>query len=231
MIVGLIAILGPEQVTTFTCDRVTPNQGGCELVHSSLLFSDEIIIPLENLQEAKIEANLNSANESYRIALVTQSGQIPLMADGSSDLEDQELRVNAVNEFLQNSNQPYLSIEEDHRLFSYIFGGIFIGAGFLGSGVMTQEFTCKFDKSIGSLFLIKKGFLWTRNIKKPISDIVRLKVNKPQQKSAKKNHKISLILISGKPIGLTSGNESNQEETKTLINCLTTFLDIAVSNR
>ena len=230
-LVGLMAIAGPEQMMTFTCDRLTPNQGSCQLVHSSLLFSNEIAIPLENLQQATIEANLSSANQSYRIALVTESGQIPLMNDSSSNLEEQQLRVNKVNEFLQNPERQSLSIKEDNRLFSYIFGGIFIGTALVGSGVITQEFTCKFDKSLGSLTLIKKGWGWTRKVKQPISDIIGLQVGNPKKREEKNSYKISLVLSSGKRIGLTSGNEPDRQQTKTLINCLTTFLDIGISNR
>lgn len=228
-IVGLMAIVGPEQVTTLTCDRVSQNQGSCELVHSSLLFSDDLTIPLENVQEAKIQVNQSAANESSRIVLVTTNAQIPLMTDYSSDLEQQKMRVNTVNNFLQNRTQQNMILTEDSRLFSYIFGGAFLLAGLVGSGVVTQEFTCNFDKSVGCLTLIKKGLLWTRRVKKPISDIIGLQVDKVK-KQQKKNYRISLVLMSGKRIGLTSGNEPNQGETKTLINCLTTFLNIGVTN-
>lgn len=230
MIVGLIAILGPEQLTIFTCDRVTPNQGSCQLVHSSLIFSDEITIPLENLQAAKIQVNQSYGNESSRIVLVTKNGQIPLTKDDSSNLDQQYMRETQINNFLQNSNQKYLNIQHDDRFFRYIFGGLFCLVGFLGSGVITQEFTCNFDKSVGCLTLIKKGFLWTRRVKKPISDIIGLQVDKPQKRQEKKNYRINLVLMSGKLIGLASANESNREETKRLIYCITTFLNIGVTN-
>ena len=33
ILIGLVAIAGPEQLTTFKCDRLNMNQGSCELVH------------------------------------------------------------------------------------------------------------------------------------------------------------------------------------------------------
>ena len=231
MIVGLIAILGPEQLTTLTCDRVTPNQGSCQLVHSSLLFSDEITIPLENLQEAKIQVNPSYGNDSSRIVLVTKNEQIPLTKELDSDFNQQYTKkIDRINNFIHESNQKYLKIEQDNRLFRYIFGGLFLLVGFVGSGVITQEFTCQFDKTVGSLTLIKKGFLWTRRVKKPISDIIGLQVDKPQNKKQTNNYRINLVLMSGKVIGLASAHESNRVEIKRLINCITTFLNIGITN-
>jgi hypothetical protein len=229
MLVGLTAIAAPEQVTTFTCDRQSPNQGSCELVHSSLLWSDAMTIPLENLQEAKIQVNESQTNDSSRIVLVTTQAEIPLMTDSSANLQEQEIRVNTVNNFIRDSSQKHLKIEEDNRLFAYIFGGLFLFAGVVGSGVITKEFTCHFDKTVGSLMLIKKGILWTRRVKKPMSDIIGLRVDSVKQQE-KKNYRVSLVLMSGKRIGLTSGKESNRTEIKTLINCLTTFLDVGITN-
>lgn len=229
VIVGLIAIAAPEQMMSLTCDRLSANQGSCELVHSSLLWSDAMTIPLENLQEAKIQVNQSQTNDSSRIVLVTNQAEIPLMTDTSANLEEQEVRVNTVNKFIQNPNQQHLNIQEDNRLFSCIFGGVFLLAGLGGSGVMTQEFTCNFDKTVGSLTLIKKGILWTRRVKKPMSDIIGLRVD-PVKKQEKKNYRVSLVLMSGKRIGLTSGKESNRTEVQTLINCLTTFLNVGITN-
>lgn len=231
MIVGLIAIVGPQQVMTLTCDRVSPNNGTCELVHSSLLFSNVTSIPLENLQEAKTQANPTSPNESYRIVLVTKTDvQIPLMNEYSSDLEHQEMIAVKIKNFIDNINELSLMIEEDRRLFSYLFGAFFLLAGLVGSGVITQEFTCEFDKTVGCLTLIKKGFLWTRRIKKSLYEIIGLQVETNQKQAEKKTYRISLLLASGKCIGLASGYESNRGETKKLINCLTTFLNIGVTN-
>ncbi len=230
MIVGLIAILGPEQMTTFTCDRVTPNQGSCQLVHSSLLFSDEITIPLENLQEAKLQFNQSYGNDYSRLVLITNNEPIYFKNDSGSQLDKQKNIADKINSFIDQENQKKINIQEDNRYFSYIFGGLFLLVGFVGSGVVTQEFTCNFDKSVGCLTLIKKGFLLTRRVKKPISDIIGLQVDKPQKRQEKKNYRINLILTSGKRIGLASANESNREETKRLIYCLTTFLNIGVTN-
>lgn len=230
MLVGLIAIAGPEQVTTFTCDRTSSTEGICELAHSSLLFSDSTTIFLQDLQAAEIQTNQSSANNSARIVLVTTRAQIPLMADYNSNLEQEESRANTVNQFIQDPNQTNLSIKEDNRLFSYIFGGLFLVTGLVGSGIITKTFTCKFDKSIGSLILIKKGFLWTRTVKKPIADIMGLQVNKPKKKSGKKNYQVSLVLTTGKRIGLASGSEPNLVETKKVIHCITSFLNIDITN-
>ncbi len=230
ILVGLVAIAGPEQLTTFKCDRLNMNQGSCELVHSSLIASDVKTFSLESIQEAKIEINPNSQEQASRLILVIKTEQIPIISEYSSNIEYQTNAMQKINNFLRTSTQPSLEIVEDSRIFSYVFGSLFIIAGLVGSGLMTQQCTCNFDKTVGAVTLTKKGLLWKRSQKRTTSEIFGLHVETNKKQSDKKKYRLSLVLTSGQKLNLGQQYELSRSETQNLIDCITTFLNVGVTN-
>jgi hypothetical protein len=230
ILVGLVAIAGPEQLTTFKCDRLNMKQGSCELVHSSLIKSDVKTFSLESIQEAKLETNPNSQEQASRLILVTKTEQIPIISEYSSNFERQTNAMQQINNFLITSTQPSLEIVEDSRIFSYFFGSLFIIAGLVGSGLMTQQCTCNFDKTVGAITLTRKGLLWKRSQKRTTSEIFGLHVETNKKQSDKKKYRLSLVLNSGQKLNLGQQYELSRLETQKLIDCITTFLNVGVTN-
>lgn len=232
ILVGLVAIAGPEQVTTFKCERLNLNQGSCELIHYSLIKSDRQNFLLENIQEAKIETvyDSNSAGK-YRLVLVTNSNEkIPFVSEFEAENKKQVEAMNQINKFLKTPNQLNLEIVKDERLFAYLFGGLFIGTGLISSGWMAQQTICNFDKTTGAVTLTKKGLLWKVSQKVSNSEVFGLHVETNKKKSAKNKYRISLVLTSGKKLNLGSKYELTRSETQKLIDCITTFLNVGVTN-
>lgn len=230
ILIGLVAIAGPEQLTTFKCDRLNMKQGSCELVQSSLIASDVKTFSLESIQEAKLETNPNSQEQASRLILVTKTEQIPIISEYSSNFEHQRNIMQQINNFLVTSTQPSLEIVEDSRIFSYLFGSLFIIAGLVGSGLMTQQCTCNFDKTVGAVTLTKKGLLWKRSQKRTTSEILGLQVETNKKQSDKNKYRLSLVLNSGQKLNLGSNYELSRLETQKLIDCITTFLNVGVTN-
>ncbi len=230
-LVGLVALAGPEQLTTFKCERLNMKQGSCELVHASLITSDVKTFSLESIQEAKIETDPNSQGQASRLILITTTEQIPIISEYNSARENQSNARQKINSFLQTSNQPSLEIiVEDSRIFSYIFGGLFIIVGLVGSGLITQQYTCSFDKTVGAITLTRKGLLWQWSQKTMTSEILGLHVETNKKQSDKKKYRLSLVLNSGQKLNLGSNYELSRSETQKLIDCITTFLNVGVTN-
>lgn len=230
ILVGGVAIAGPEQLTTFKCDRLNMKQGSCELVHSSLITSDVKTFSLESIQEAKIENNPNYQDQASRLILVTKTEQIPIISEYRFNFEHQTNAMQQINSFLSTSTQPSLEIVEDSRIFSYVFGSLFIIAGLIGSGLMTQQCTCNFDKTVGAVTLTKKGLFWQRSQKRTTSEIFGLHVENNNKQSDKKKYRLSLVLTSGQKLNLGQQYELTRSETQKLIDCITTFLNVGVTN-
>lgn len=231
ILVGLVAIAGPEQVTTFKCERLNLNQGTCELVHYSLIKSDRKKFLLENIQEAKIETVSGYNSEGYRLILVTSNAEkIPFVSEFESENKKQVEAMNEINKFLKTPSQFNLEIVKDERLFAYLFGSLFIAAGLISSGWMAQQTTCNFDKTTGAVTLTRKGLLWKLSQKVNNSEIFGLHVENNKKKSAKNKYRISLVLTSGKKLNLGSKYELTRSETQKLIDCITTFLNVGVTN-
>jgi len=230
ILIGLVAIAGPEQLTTFKCDRLNMNQGSCELVHYSLITSDVKTFSLENIQEAKLETNSNSQEQASRLILVTKTEKIPIISEYGSNFENQKNAMQQINYFLITSTQASLEIVEDSRIFSYFFGSLFIIAGLIGSGLMNQQCTCNFDKTVGAVTLTRKGFLWKRSQKRTTSEILGLQVETNKKQSDKKKYRLTLVLTSGQKLNLGQQYDLSRSETQKLIDCITTFLNVGVTN-
>ncbi len=232
ILVGLVVLAGPEQLTTFKCTRLNVNQGSCELVHSSLIASDVKTFSLESIQAAKLEINSNFSEPTSRLVLVTKTENIPINHEFKSNLKHQENIQEKINNFLNNKKTTEVNLEivEDSRIFSYVFGSLFISAGLIGSGLMTQQFTCNFDKTVGAVTLTKKGLFWKRSQKKTTSEIFGLHVENNKKQSDKKKYRLSLVLTSGQKLNLGQQYELSRGETQKLIDCITTFLNVGVTN-
>ena len=134
--VAIMVLVGKN--TTFDCKRLEPptNQGKCELASKSILpiASEETIIPIKDLIDAKLDISYDDEDnsETYRVLLLTNMEEsIPLTFYYSGDRSDKQQQIQQIQTFLANTNQTDLNIQQDDRLFGYIFGGIFAGVGIL----------------------------------------------------------------------------------------------------
>jgi hypothetical protein len=95
---------------------------------------------------------------------------------------------------------------------------------------MTQQCTCNFDKTVGAITLTRKGLLWKRSQKRTTSEIFGLHVETNKKQSDKKKYRLSIVLNSGQKLNLGQQYELSRLETQKLIDCITTFLNVGVTN-
>jgi hypothetical protein len=138
---GLVVIIFFGKVATLRCQRIEPTQGSCQLMRSGLLGSDEIKIPLNQLQSAKVDVNKDSDGDTYRIVLLTDGGKVPFTSIWSSGEEGKQEKADEINAFIGNPDKTSLRVQQDFRWFAYPFGGIFIlfGGGFMTLTRVTKE--------------------------------------------------------------------------------------------
>ncbi|MBD0346025.1 MAG: hypothetical protein ICV63_14620 [Coleofasciculus sp. Co-bin14] len=129
VVTGLaIIVLGGKRIT-LTCQRVEPTQGNCQLVSSSLLGSNEITIPLNQLQGAEVEVDEDSDGNTYRVVLLTNDSDVPFTLLWTSNARENEKNVNLINAFVVNAGKTSLRVQQDDRLSAYCWGGLFILIG------------------------------------------------------------------------------------------------------
>jgi hypothetical protein len=114
---------------TFTCQRVEPTQGNCQLMSFGLLGSNEITIPLNQLQGAKVDES--SDGDTYRVVLLTNDGDVPFTPICSSGAGEKQKNVNLINAFIGNTEKTFLRVQQDDRLSAYFLGGIFLIGGLI----------------------------------------------------------------------------------------------------
>ena len=126
------------KTTTLDCKRLEPptNQGQCELLSKSILpiASEETIIPIKSLMDAKLDISYDDEDnsETYRVLLLTNMEQsIPFTFYYSGERSDKQQQIQQIKNFIDNSNQVDLNIEQDDRLFGYLFGGVFAVVGII----------------------------------------------------------------------------------------------------
>jgi hypothetical protein len=133
VVVGLVAIIIFEELSTLTCQRVQPTQGSCQFVHSRLLGSYDKTIPLNQLQSAKVDVSTSSKGGSgYRVVLLTDGGEVPFTIASSSGAEEKQENADRINAFIANPGKTSLRVEQDDRWSAYFFGGMFILLGGIG---------------------------------------------------------------------------------------------------
>lgn len=219
-IIASVAVFVPlfcagKTIHTFSCDRTSVNEGTCEIKEISKWGKQQKLLTLNELQGANLKTHVTYDKKgrktvTYRIYILTSNENIYFI--GNSERDYLERLVNQVNEFINNSTKPSLSIRtiSDNTLAMYIIGGV-LGVFSLAL-LLSDDIVCNFDKSSGIFHIKKQGIRGKRlrserNIN--ISDIRIEESNRWQNKQTGKIHityKLSLILNSGESLMLDSGS-------------------------
>jgi hypothetical protein len=130
VLAGLMVMVLGGELATLTCQRVEPTQGSCQLVTSSLLGLDEITIPLNQLQNAKLEQNRDHRGRgNYSVVLLTDDGEIPFISTWNPDVQEKRNKAYLINAFIGNPRETSLHVQQDDRWSAYFFGGLVILCG------------------------------------------------------------------------------------------------------
>lgn len=226
VIAGLFPIVFIAKTHSFTCQRIDPKQGMCNLEESGLLGSSTTSIPLNALQGA----NVQESDDTYKVVISTSQGSLPLTSYSSSGVSEKETDASQINAFVQDSSQRSLIIRKDTRWLGYLIGGIFI---LVGGGLvvgLAGITTLSFDKSGNIMTLKRQKLIGTEIITYPISQISGVKlesnISTDSDGDRSETYRITFKLKLGKVIPLTSYYSSGREGKQKTVDLITNFLNL-----
>jgi hypothetical protein len=128
--------MGAGQMTELVCRRSgnQMNQTN-QLIHCTRTVTTGLIretpIEVKDVEEAFVQHVGRKFRNAYRVVLVTKSGNVPVTEDFKSDEREKEIHVRDINHFIATSSEASLSLQEDDRAQSNLFGLMFIATGSL----------------------------------------------------------------------------------------------------
>src|SRR5262249_40814360 len=150
------------QRITFTCIRQAPGPGRCRLSQAGWLGTAGREIALEEVQRAVVDGRGGGAS---RGGLLTRHGPGAFMSYatglGTGEMATLVARINA---YLDNPDEPALTVEQDTRRWAYPVGGVFLGFGFFLLLAGGRVESCTVDKSQGTVTVIRRGLMGTKVI-------------------------------------------------------------------
>jgi hypothetical protein len=129
MVAGLyLAIIG-VQTKTVICHRIAPDQIDCQ-IKSDFLGIGLWEVEIHQLQSAGVEGDT-----TYRVVLVTKSGDFPLTSYKSSGRRSKQKMADRINAFIANPSQPSFK-HQQRGWFPLIVGCFCFLLGFFIAGIM-----------------------------------------------------------------------------------------------
>jgi hypothetical protein len=129
--VGLAVMWFMGAQTRLACERLEPRSGTCMLTQANVFgrVSRRVSLRLNEIQRAVVEVSEGDDGDTYRVALRTETGEVPFTDYYSSGRGDKEADAAAINAFLEGREAGSFEALQDDRLFSSLFGGIFACVG------------------------------------------------------------------------------------------------------
>ncbi|MEA5514120.1 hypothetical protein [Nodularia sp. UHCC 0506] len=224
--IGLSGIVLWPQVHTFICRRETTAPSTCQISSTGLFWSDQQVVSLKDIEGTKIQTFRGSKDKlTYRLLLLTNKGEVSPI---STDISDQ-IRVKNWGEkidiFLKDTQQENLFIEYDHRLFDYLFAGIFASGGLVAL-LSGKVVVCKIDKTLGKLTLEKYGLLGNSQAEYSISQIRGVTLQKSRNSKGGTTYRVALFMHSGEYIPFTGYYSSGFRHHQQTADHISEFIDL-----
>ncbi|MEY2977255.1 MAG: hypothetical protein ACO31I_05575 [Prochlorotrichaceae cyanobacterium] len=212
---GLVILLGLGRMTALRCDRFGLATGSCSLETLSLLQSHYQIIEIRDIYRA-------DTDWLYRITLQTPSGNLPLTFPYAAIDWEQQLVMNQINDFLDNSTAIHLEMTQDGRAFAYPFGVSFFLGGLLLACYFGSIAVYEINQAQKTVTLKRQGMLGQSIRQFDFQDVATLQVEAAEQPLHECH--ISMQLRSGQTIPLSPRYPLDRQEARHLVQTLQTYL-------
>ncbi len=213
-----VLILGSQ--STLTCIR---SDRTCSLEKKSLLKTSSLDIPMEQLQGAQLITVTDSeGSDTYKVALNTTGGSIPLTGYSSSGYNSRRRIVEKINAFLTDASQQRLEVKQDSRILLYIIGAIFAGIGLLLI-LLISRITVDLDRTKGLATLKRRSLITSSVDEILLGDLTGAEV---QGSSGSKgaSYRVALVQRSGQRTPLTGYYSSGYQGKQKLAEEINNFL-------
>jgi hypothetical protein len=168
---------------SLTCHRPSSTQINCELKRYNLLGFSQTLKVFDPYGAEVITHSGGRGGRTYQVMISTPYHPIPLMAQSTSNQQDNQNATNQINQFV-TSGQSSLSVQQEARgnqfLFS-LFALVTAGIGvFEGASPIT---TCTFYKQVmNKVAIARRGLRGNLNIEYPLSKIQRVEMQERKQR-------------------------------------------------
>jgi hypothetical protein len=209
---------------TFSCHRVEPKEGSCELTTTALLNSSTQRFSLEQIEKVRTLTSTTTdirgrQSTDYLVQLETTAGNVEIVKAGS--LNEQHQWVDQIDAFLSNTLENDLTLNRDGRPVLYAASAVLLGYGLWIAIFILRETTYTFDRTLGTL-VIEQHLIgrWTKEY--PLDDIRDLEIRLYENpKDDRKNYRrVFIELKSDRYIA------TNLPDDTDLINLIRTFVGI-----
>jgi len=232
LISGIVSMIGMGEKAELMCDRPIPTEVRCLVTTRTLLRTTQTPIP--TLQRAEVETRFGDQGNTYRVSLITRAQPIPLSQNWSPNRQEQQMKADVINVFLDDPSQPTLQMEQDGRWYIYPLGALFVGLG--GFVVVTAWRTggeldlCTFDKRSKQIHW-RKRFTGRSPEKRDLKfqELEEVRVFRTKDLESDRPYTTRLILHSGEMLPLVSGH--NQDQQMQLANTINRFLGITPTRK
>jgi hypothetical protein len=216
---------GFGQTTDLLCNRNLSGSMQCRLARSLLgiSLSDS---PLEALQSAYVAQSRDSDGDvTYRVMLVTGSGEVPLTSYTSSGYRKKASAADQINEFIQGRASD-LSIHQGGTV-GIIVSGVFLIVSLIMivSGVQSRFTSWTFDLAEGMITQHKESLTGIHNRSYPLDDIQSVSVERSRDSDADSTYRVALFSDQEGPIPLTGWYSSGYKKKKHVADIIQRYLD------
>jgi hypothetical protein len=205
---------------TLTCRRLEVNQIQCQLQQ---IFLSRVVkqVTVDNPQQAIVQSQHSSkGGTTYRMALVTAQGTIPLTDFYSSDAGADSLAAQ-FNQFQRNPAAKSVSLDQPASGFIFIFLLIFIGFGALM--ILNAHYdTFVFDRYRDALTFRRVGLTGLHTREESISGL-KTDVRQFRGSKGRRYYCVFLRLDGGNDIKL-DWNASNESAAQNVANRIQDFV-------
>ncbi|WP_414542714.1 tetratricopeptide repeat protein [Nostoc sp. CCY0012] len=221
-----VALLG-SQVHTFACRRDATAPATCQLSTKGLFWSNQRVLPINEIQGTTINSFRDSKGKySYRLILLTNTGEVSPIPTNISHQETVKDWVKDIELFLKDTQQQTLLIEDDNRIFVFLFGGLFAVVGLAVAVLMGKVVVCNIDKTLGQLTLANYGLLGNSQTEYRTRDIHGVTVQKSVSSKGGKTYRVALVMNSGEYIPFTAYYSSGFRQHQQTADHISQFLNL-----
>lgn len=206
--------------TVLTCTRLEANEMHCQITQ---MWLGQIVkqVTVSNPQQAIVQTQHSSkGGTTYRMALVTAQGKVPLTDFYSSDTAADRL-ADQFNQFQSDPAAKTVSIDQPSSGFVFIFLLIFFGLSMIM--ILTIHYdTFTFDRYRDALTFTRLGFRGVRTREESIADL-KTEVRQFRGSKGRRYYCLYLRLASGDAIKV-DWNASRQSAAQEVADRIQEFI-------
>ena len=221
---GLAAFWFFGRQAAVECTRLEMREVRCEIKETLLGMTVRLKTAI-NPSEAQVQVNEDSDGDTYRVALVTPQGVVPLTDVWSSDGSFTQTETQ-LNQFIKNPAAKTVVVSQPPSPWIYLFPVCFGGFGILMILGLSFE-TYTFDRDRALLLIKRESLRGTRVSEEPLSGL-KLTV-RDHSDSDSTSYRVHVHTGAGRDI--TLGNYGNQNSAQRLVQRIEEFIKPGVRIR